>query len=88
MPRRRTSVKVTRASRKKHVRNVRVRQDIKKVLKKFQALVTEKKIDEAKKLISKVVSAFDKAAKKDIIKKGTADRRKSRLMKRLAKLSA
>jgi small subunit ribosomal protein S20 len=85
MPRRRTSVKVTRASRKKHVRNVRVRQDIKKILKKFQSLVTEKKIDEAKQLISKVVSSFDKAAKKGIIKKGTADRRKSRLMKRLAK---
>jgi small subunit ribosomal protein S20 len=88
MPRRRTSVKVTRASRKKHLRNLKVRQELKKILKKFQSLVVSKKIDEAKQILSKVVSTLDKAAKKGIIHKGTADRRKSRLMKRLTKSAA
>lgn len=87
MPRRRTSVKVTRASRKKHIRNVKIRQDLKKVLKKFLGLVNEKKVAEAKQMIANVVSSLDKAAKKGIIHKGTADRKKSRLMKRLTKSS-
>jgi ribosomal protein S20 len=44
-----------------------------------------KNIDEAKKLLGKVLSQLDKAAKKRIIHPRTSDRKKSRLMKRLAK---
>ena len=54
-------------------------------MKKFQALVSAKSIAEAKNLIAKVFSQLDKAAKKRIIHPRQASRKKSRLMKRLAK---
>ena len=85
MPRRKTSIKRTRADRKKHLRNLKVRNQLKKTLKKFQALLAAKNVTEAKTLIIQVFSQLDKAAKKGIIHTKTADRKKSRLMLRLNK---
>jgi small subunit ribosomal protein S20 len=84
MPRRRTSIKKTRADRKKHLRNLRVKQELKKTIKKFQGLLSAKNLSEAKILLAKVFSQLDKAAKKRIIHPKTSDRKKSRLMKRLS----
>ncbi|MBU1726098.1 MAG: 30S ribosomal protein S20 [Candidatus Omnitrophica bacterium] len=84
MPRRKTSLKVTRSSKKKHLRNLKVKQQLKKVLKEIHSLIAAKNIEEAKKLLTKAFSQLDKAAKKNIIHPGTADRRKSRLAKRLS----
>ncbi len=85
MPRRRTSLKRNRADKKKHLRNLRIKLDLKKSLKKFQALVSAKNIQEAKTYLGKIFSKLDKAAKKNIIHPNTASRRKSRLARRLAK---
>ncbi len=85
MPRRRTSLKSNRANKRKHTRNLKVKVTLKKAIKKFQELLSEKKSDEAKKFIAKVFSQLDKAAKKNIIHPATANRRKSRLMRRLNK---
>lgn len=85
MPRRRTSLKKTRADKKKHLRNLRIKQGLKKTIKKFQALLSAKNTDEAKKLIGEVFSQLDKAAKKRILHPKTASRKKSRLMKGLSK---
>ena len=84
MPRRRTSLKVTRASKKKHLRNLKVKQQLKKTLKELQVLFAAKNVSEAKKLLVKAFSQLDKAAKKNVIHPGTADRKKSRLAKRLS----
>jgi small subunit ribosomal protein S20 len=81
MPRRRTSLKRNRADKKKHLRNLQIKQQLKKTLKKFQALLTEKNIFEAKTLLKKIFSQLDKAAKKNVIHPSTANRKKSRLMK-------
>lgn len=86
MPRRRTSLKKSRADKKKHLRNLKVKQQLKKTIKKFQALLSAKNLDEAKKLLGKVFSQLDKAAKKRIIHPRTADRRKSRLVVKLNRL--
>lgn len=83
MPRRSTSIKTQRSAKKKHLRNLKVKQELKKTLKKFQALVTAKNIEEAKTVLKKVFSQLDKAAKKRIIHSNTASRRKSRLSLRL-----
>lgn len=83
MPRRRTSLKRNRADKKRHARNLKVKQELKKTLKKFQLLLSDKKADEAKEFLKKVFSLLDKAAKKGIIKAPTANRRKSRLSLRL-----
>ncbi len=85
MPRRATSVRTTRSSKRKHLRNRKVKDQIKKVAKKFQVLLAAKNTTEAKSLLPALCSSFDKAAKKNIMHPRTADRKKSRLMKRLAK---
>jgi len=85
MPRRKTSIKKTRSDKKKHLQNLKIKQQLKKVIKQFQALISAKNLEEAKKLLPKVFSQLDKAAKKRTIHPATANRRKSRLMKRVAK---
>lgn len=85
MPRRKTSLKKKRADKKKHLRNLKIKQQLKKTIKKFQALLSAKNTNEAKALLGKVFSQLDKAAKKNIIHRRTSDRKKSRLMKRLAR---
>jgi small subunit ribosomal protein S20 len=85
MPRRRTSLKSNRVNKRKHTRNLKVKGQLKKTIKKFQDLLTKKDTQEAKAFISKVFSQLDKAAKKNIIHPATANRRKSRLMRRLSK---
>lgn len=85
MPRRKTSIKKKRADKKKHLHNLKIKQELKKALKKFQALLSAKNINDAKALLGKVFSQLDKAAKKRIIHPKTADRKKSRLAKRLTK---
>ncbi len=84
MPRRKTSLKKKRADKKKHLQNVKIKQQLKKTIKKFQALLSAKNTNEAKALLGKVFSQLDKAAKKNIIHPRTSDRKKSRLMKRLS----
>ena len=85
MPRRRTSLKKSRQDKKRHLRNLKIKQQLKKTIKKFQALLSAKNITEAKALVGKVFSQLDKAAKKRIIHPNAADRKKSRLMKALGK---
>lgn len=60
---------------------------MKKAIKKLQSLLTEKNIVEAKTLLTQIFSQLDKAAKKQIIHPNTANRKKSRLTKQLAKIS-
>jgi len=84
MPRRRTSLKSNRVNKRKHTRNLKAKDQLKKSIKKFQELIAEKNA-EAKTFITKVFSQLDKAAKKNIIHPATANRRKSRLMRRLNK---
>jgi len=85
MPRRRTSLKSNRVNKRKHTRNLKVKVQLKKAIKKFQELLTKKNSAEAKTFITKVFSQLDKAAKKNIIHPATANRKKSRLMRSLGK---
>lgn len=85
MPRRRTSLKRKRADKKRHLRNLIIKRQLKKTLKAFQGLLAQKNIAEAKKFLAKVFSQLDKAAKKKIIHSNTARRKKSRLSRKLGK---
>lgn len=85
MPRRKTSISKHRADRTKHLRNLKIKQQLKRTIKKFLALASAKNITEAKAALKNVFSQLDKAAKKNIIHSGTASRKKSRLSKRLNK---
>ena len=66
MPRRRTSLKSNRVNKRKHTRNLKVKVQLKKAIKKFHELLSEKNSNEAKTFIAKVFSQLDKAAKKNI----------------------
>jgi len=85
MPRRKTSLKSNRVNKRKRTRNLKVKGQLKKTVKKFQELLAQKNAAEAKAFLNKVFSQLDKAAKKNIIHPATANRRKSRLMRRLNK---
>lgn len=85
MPRRRSSIKRKRADKKRHFRNLKIKRELKKVIKKFQGLVSAKNIEEAKSFLKKVYAKLDKAAKKGIIHRNTAARKKSRLTRRFIK---
>lgn len=50
-------------------------------------MITEKKLDEVKKLMPEIYAVLDKAAKSNVIKKNSAGRKKSRIMKLIARLS-
>lgn len=85
MPRRKAAVKRMRVDKRKHLRNLKVKNELKKAIKKFQSLLTAKNVSEAKTFLKKVFSLFDKAAKKRIVHPNTASRKKSRLSRRLLK---
>ncbi|MBU0504050.1 MAG: 30S ribosomal protein S20 [Candidatus Omnitrophota bacterium] len=83
MPKRKAAVKSLRVDKKRHLKNLKIKNDLKKTIKKFLALAVAKNISEAKSLLGKVFSLLDKAAKKSIIHPNTANRKKSRLAKKI-----
>ena len=87
MTHRRTSLKTLRQDKKRHLRNLRIKRDLKKAIKKFQAYLSEKNIAEAKAFFPKVSSKLDKAAKKGMIKKNNVARKKSCLSRALLKIT-
>lgn len=81
MPITTSAKKALRGSKKKRVFNLRRKNEMQSVIKEYKKLVLAKKTDEAQKLIPKLQKAIDKAKKRGIIKKNTASRKKSRLVK-------
>jgi len=73
--------KAHRQSLKRRKLNIVKRDGLKDLLKEINLLISQKKIDEAKKILPKVYKALDKTAKTGIIKRGRADRKKSRISK-------
>jgi len=86
MPRRKSSLKKQRADKKRRLRNLKITRDLKKALKKFEALLSAKGADEAKSFLIKVYSKLDKAAKKGVLHKNVARRKKSRLAKKMSSI--
>jgi small subunit ribosomal protein S20 len=80
MPNLQNAKKALRVSARKRVMNDKRRKVMKETIKDVKALVgAEKKI--IVESLSKAYKAIDKAAKRGIIKKNTANRRKARLAK-------
>ena len=77
--------KAIRQSAKRNEQNTVYKNKIKALVKEARALVSAKKMADAKKLLPKIYEAFDKAAKVGVIKKNNASRHKSRLTKLIDK---
>lgn len=81
MPITRNAKKALRVSDRKAAVNARTKKVLKEGVKTVQKLVSTKSWKEAKDSLAKAYSAIDKAAKKGVIKKNTASRKKARLSK-------
>ena len=88
MPITKSAKKALRQSKKRRARNIRRKEAFKDIIKNIRNLTLENKKKEAEKLLPKAYKALDKAAKTGVIKKNTADRKKSRLTKLVNKIDA
>lgn len=83
MPITQSAKKALRSSKKKRIFNLKRKGQMKNLIKEYNKFIQVGKIDEAKKMIPIVQKAIDKAAKKGVIKSNNADRKKSRIVKKL-----
>jgi len=85
MPIKKSAKKALRQSERRRIRNLQRKRKIKNLLKEIRNLVSQKKIEETKKLLPQVYKILDKAAKTGLIKENTAARKKSRIARLLIK---
>ncbi len=81
MPKKKTTKKILKESVKKQQQNKTAKLNIKKLTKDARRAIEAKSLEQAQGLLQKSIKALDKAAQKGMIKKNTAWRKKSRLMK-------
>ena len=79
MPIKKSAKKALRQSKKRKKLNLARMNKMKQLIKKIRKLCLENKKEEAKKLLPEVYQAIDKAAKRGMIKKNTAARKKSKV---------
>jgi small subunit ribosomal protein S20 len=84
LPNIKSAIKRVKVSEKKNLRNRIVKSKVKTAIKKFDAELAENPAN-AGALYSATTSAIDKAAAKGIVHRNTANRKKARLAKRMAK---
>lgn len=85
MPQRHAGVKDLRKNFRNRMRNLDVKTELRKTIKTFLSAVTSKDKTAAESNLKIVYKKLDKAAKRNIISKNTASRRKSRFTKLLTK---
>lgn len=82
MPITQSAIKAHRQSLKKNVENNIVKKRLRATVKEFVSYLSTD-IERAKELIPSLYKAIDKTAKRGILKKNSAARKKSRLMAKL-----
>jgi small subunit ribosomal protein S20 len=75
--------KAARTAERKRIRNKSLKSATKTHLTRALKLIDSNQLEEAQKAVDNTVSALDRDAKKGVIHRNTAARRKSRLMKKL-----
>ncbi len=81
MPITKSAKKALEQNRRRRIFNLRRSRTMRSLIKETRQLITEGKKEEALKMLPQAFKAIDKAAKKGIIKKNNASRKKSRLSK-------
>ena len=76
-----------RQDEKRHLRNKGVKSSIRTAAKKVTTAVEKKDAEAAKAALVAMISEIDSAARKGIVKKNTAARKKSRMQKYVNKLT-
>ncbi|MEI5905776.1 30S ribosomal protein S20 [Bacillus spongiae] len=82
MPNIKSAIKRVKTSEARQAQNATVKSSMRTAVKKFEAAVVNNESNKTE-LLSDAVKQLDKAAQKGLIHKNTADRTKSRLMKKV-----
>jgi small subunit ribosomal protein S20 len=77
-----------RQSEERRLRNKAVKSSVRTSAKKFTVLVQKKETGEAEAALKEMISKLDSAARKGIIKKNAASRKKSRMQRLFNSLKA
>ncbi len=88
MPTRSSGMKHVRADKKKRDRNLQRKSTLKTMLKQTETAITDGEMEQAQELYRQAASQLDRAVGKGIIKKGMANRKKSRLAHDINKIAA
>lgn len=83
MPKTKSAKKALRQNKRHRNQNLEYKSKVKNVIKNYKKLLAEGKKEEAAKKLNDVYSSLDKVAKAKFIKKGMANRLKSRMAKKL-----
>ena len=83
MPQRKCALKALRQNHKKRLHNLDIKTDIRKTIKRFITSVSAKNANEAENALKEIYKKIDKAAKRNVISRNTAARRKSRFSRLL-----
>ncbi len=86
MPNLKSAFKRMRSDSKKALRNKQIQSELKTYIKKFRGCLQQNNIENASNILKILISKLDKASSRGIIHKNTASRKKSRLVKELAKV--
>ena len=85
---RQSAKKHARADKAKRDRNRHRKATLRTTMKQAETALADGNVETAEELCKTVVSLLDRAAGKGVIKKGTANRQKSRLISKLHALTA
>jgi len=81
-----SALKALRQARKRTFKNKAIKSEIRDLARQIMELVNAKKKKEAQKLLPKVVSAWFKAGRKNVVHSKAASRRISRISKAVHKV--
>jgi ribosomal protein S20 len=87
MPNLTNAKKALRQSQAKALKNAEAKAKITYLRRSFRKLIEDKKFDDARKLMTELTQTLDKAVSKNLMKRNTVDRVKSRAMTNLNKAS-
>lgn len=85
MPNIRAAVKSLRQTKKRTARNTKIKAGVEIALRQARKAIASKN-SEAKKLVTQAIKLLDRSVQKNVLKRNTAARLKSRLMMALNKI--
>jgi small subunit ribosomal protein S20 len=87
MPVTKTTKRRPKQNERKRAINKKRTLEMRKLIKEANTLIAAKDTEAVEKMMPQIYKAIDKAAKKGVIKKNTAARKKSRMMKKIKKIN-
>lgn len=88
MPNIKSAIKRVKTSKARNLRNSAIKSSVKTAVRKVNVAMAKSELDGAQVTLTNVYSLLDRAARKGVIHKNAAARKKSRLTKKLNKMQA